>query len=488
MNILGRGQELKILEHLYQSNQAEFLALYGRRRVGKTFLIREFFKEKKEAVFFSVTGLKDGNMLEQIANTMDRISETFYGGVKLGRESHWRNVFKILNEAVEKQSHHKTIILFIDEMPWMATPKSKLLQNLDYFWNQYWSINPKIKLIICGSSASWIINQIIKSKGGLHNRITEKVYLEPFTLFETKRYLEHRGFNLNNKQILLLYMVTGGVPFYLSKIKWKGSAVQIVEKLAFSKKAFFLDEFDNLFASLFENYREHIKIVRVLSKNRYGIGKTKLLESVGSVGGNSANRLQELEDAGFIMSFKPLYHRRKGTYYRLIDEYTYFYLKWIEPMKATLQEKALDKSDWQAIRLTPEWNSWLGYAFEAVCYKHLVQIKCKLDLPPMSQVSTWRYVPTKGKKERGAQIDLLFDRSDDVINICEIKYSDKPFTITKNDVEVLNRKLAVFKEHTRTQKQLFLSFITTHGLVDNYYASELIHGIVTVDDLFKDEM
>src|SRR3990167_353495 len=228
--------------------------------------------------------------------------------------------------------------------------------------------------------------------------------------------------------------------------------MQIIEKLAFSKKAFLLGEFDNLFASLFKDHEAHIKIVKALAKHSEGIGQTKLLTISGSSSGNSMRRLQELENAGFIMQFKPLYHKRKSIYYRLIDEYTYFYLKWIEPIKDILQNKALSQSDWQSLCVTPEWHSWLGHAFEMVCYQHLVPIKQKLRLPPMSLASSWRYAPTKGKKDRGAQIDLLFDRRDNAISICEIKYTGKPFLITKDYCEILNRKITVFKLHTRTKK------------------------------------
>lgn len=485
MNLIGRKEELEILEHIYRSNQAEFLALYGRRRVGKTFLIREFFETKKDIIFFNVTGLKDGSMAEQIANIMDRIGEIFYGGAKLETKKTWKEVFKEINQAIKQQSPKKKIILFIDEIPWMATPKSKLLQNLDYFWNQYWSNNSKIKLIICGSSASWIINKIVNNRGGLHNRITENICLEPFTLCETKEYLKRQGYDFNNQNILILYLVTGGVPFYLSKIQWKDSAIAIIERLAFRKKAFFLNEFDNLFSSLFKNFEGHVNIVKILANYRYGIGKSKLLALMGADGGNSAKRLQELEDAGFIMKFKPLFHQRKGNYYRLIDEYTYFYLKWIEPIKSSLQENGLEKGHWQAMRLTPEWNSWLGYAFESVCYKHLTQIRRKLNLPPLSLPSTWRYAPIKGENKEGAQIDLLFDRRDAAITLCEIKYSEKPFVITKDYCEVLNKKMRVFKEQTRSDKQLLVSFVAANGLAENHYSNELVNGVVVLDDLFE---
>lgn len=485
MQFVGRQDELSILENCWTSHQAEFLAVYGRRRVGKTFLIRQFFQDKKDTLFFNATGLKDGSIKEQTANFIERIGETFYGGATLEKTTRWREVFKTLTNTIQNQDSSKKIVIFLDEIPWMATPKSNLLQALDYYWNQYWSLNPNIKLIICGSSASWIIRKIIHARGGLHNRITEKICLEPFTLSETKEYLHKQGFRFDHPQIVLLYMVTGGVPFYLSKIKWKSSAMQIIVKLAFVKKAFFLQEFDDLFSSLFKNHETHIKIVTALATHRDGVGETDLLSILGPVGGNNVLKLKELEDAGFIMRFKPLYHKRKGIYYRLIDEYSFFYLKWVKPLRDVLQQKSLDRNEWQALQLTPEWQSWLGYAFEMICYKHLLPIKRTLHLPPLSMASTWRYVPKKNEKARGAQIDLLFDRRDKTISICEIKYSDKPFLISKEYYESLNRKLATFKEQTRTKKQLSVCFISANGLASNAYSDMLVDSVVTIDNLFE---
>ncbi len=486
MRIIGRLKELQILNRLYQSSEPQFLALYGRRRIGKTFLVKHFAENQTEAIFFNVTGVKDGSLKEQTQHFTQRIGEVFYGGAPLAQVKNWDKSFALLTEAIKQQASSRKIILFFDELPWMATQKSNLLQTIDYYWNQYWSNDPRIILIICGSSASWIIKKIIRSTVGLHNRITEEMLLQPFNLHDTQKYLESRKIILDRKQILLLYMVTGGVPYYLSKINWNLSAMQIVEKLAFSKNAFFLNEFKVLFSSLFHGHEVHEKIVKALAKNRYGLSKNDLLKLIGSQGGNGGAKLQELEDAGFILSFKPIYHRRKGIYYRLIDEYVLFYLKWIEPIEETLSRQALDLGDWQAIRTTPEWYNWLGYAFESVCYKHLILIKRKLALPPMSLANSWRTSASQTLGDRGAQIDLLFDRRDDVINICEIKYTEKPFVITQDYFETLNRKMAVFKEKTGTQKQLFLSFISANGLKDNAY-SHSISGVVTLEDLFQAE-
>ncbi len=485
MNLIGRTEEISILEEIFCSDKPEFLALYGRRRVGKTYLIRRFF-EGKNAIFFNVAGSKGGTRTEQIAHFIEQVGKAFYGGTSLMVPKNWDAAFNMLTHAIEQQGKKKKIVLFFDELPWMATKKSHLLQTLDYYWNQHWSNDKRIKLIICGSSASWIINNIVKNKGGLHNRITQKIYLEPYTISETKHFLESRGIKLKNQQVLLIYMVTGGVPYYLSHIKKWLSASQIIENLAFTKKGILLEEFDSLFSSLFDNSEVYIHLVRTIASQRNGIGQRELLKTIGKakMGSTGIKKLKELEETGFIMSFMPHSHNRQGIYYRITDEYILFYLKWIEPIKKTLQRKSLDHGNWQAIQQTPEWNNWRGYAFEAFCYKHISVIRKALSISPDAIADSWRYVPRKGMSERGAQIDLLFDRRDDAITICEIKYSDEPFTLTKEYVEVLKRKMDVFREQTRTKKQLFLAFISVNGIKNNFYADDMINGVVALDDFF----
>lgn len=486
MSIIGRDAEIRILENIYNSNKPEFLAIYGRRRVGKTYLIRHFFSAK-DVLFFNVTGSKNGPMLEQINHFTGQISDVFYRGISIQPAKNWDETFKLLTRVLKEQvTENKKVILFFDELPWMATKNSRLLQALDYYWNQHWSNDKRVKLIICGSSASWIINKIINNKGGLHNRITKLIHLEPFDLAQTKQFLNAQGIDLNNRQISQLFMVMGGIPYYLSQIESGLSAAQIIEQLAFSKNAFLVNEFDNLFASLFDDAEGYIKIIKIIAENRYGIGERVLLEKIGkhAVGSSGKKKLEELEQNGFIMSFRPLFHIKKGIYYRLTDEYSLFYLKWIEPMRDSLQKAALDQGNWQAVQTTPEWYSWLGYAFESICYKHLSKIRSALKLSPAAIASTWRYVPIFGSKHRGAQIDLLFDRQDDTITICEIKYTNEPFILTKEYIDTLNRKVAVFKERTRTKKQVFIAMVSASGLQNNYYAESLHCGVAELDDLF----
>jgi len=482
----SRQTELQSLSDCYSSKRAEFLALYGRRRVGKTFLIKSFF-EKKADVFFHVTGIKDASLTQQLTHFVKSMSTAFYKGSEIKSRVSWFDAFEGLTDAIKKHAaSHQKVVLFFDEFPWMAVRKSKLLQALDHYWNHYWSHDSRIKLIICGSSASWIINKIINNKGGLHNRITRKILLKPFTLNETKNFLLTQGVKLSHRQITQVYMLTGGIPFYLSFVKKGESSAQIIEHLAFSENAPLLKEFDNLFSSLFENPEPYIDLLRIIAKNRYGVAQTEIAKQSKyfSQGGRISSKLQELQEAGFILEFVPHLNKKKGIYYRMIDEYTLFYFYWIEPIRKTLQETFLPQGYWQELQISASWHSWSGYAFEAIVYKHLAQVRKKLHIPATAIANSWRYMPIK-KEEMGAQIDLLFDRRDDVMTLCEIKFSSKPFVIDKKYAAELMRKKAVFVERTGTKKELFIAMISAEGIADNLYVDDMISGVVMLDDLFE---
>lgn len=487
MTVLSRQLELKTLEHIYNSKKPEFLALYGRRRVGKTFLIKSFFA-KKAGVFFHVTGIKDGSLTEQLTHFVKSISGTFYKGSDVKSRISWFDAFEGLTDAIQKHvDSNQKIILFFDEFPWMAVPKSKLLQALDHYWNHYWSNDSRIKLVICGSSASWIINKIINNKGGLHNRITRKILLKPFTISETKKFLFEQGVRFTNRQVIQIYMVTGGIPFYLSFIEKGQSSAQAIESLAFSENAPLLKEFDNLFSSLFDDPEPYIDLLRIIAKNRYGIAQTDVSKQSQyfSQGGRISSKLKELTEAGFIIEFVPYKNKKKGIYYRLIDEYTLFYFYWIEPIRKTLQKMFFPAGYWQELQTGASWHSWSGYAFEAIIYKHIAQVRKKLHIPVTAISNSWRYFPPQKSKDNGAQIDLLFDRRDEVITICEIKFTSKPFVIDKKYASELLRKKDIFVKKTRTKKQILIAMISAENISDTLYADELISGVVTLDDLME---
>ncbi len=484
--VIGREEEKEILNGFFSSNNAEFMAVYGRRRVGKTYLIRKFFG-KKSCCFFNSTGIYKESLKHQILAFTKEIGRAFLHGTELKVKSNWFDTFELLTEIIEKQvSKGKKIVLFFDEFPWMVTPRSSLLQVLDHYWNQRWSQNRNIKLIICGSAASWIIANIIHHKGGLHNRLTKTILLEPMNLKESKKLLHSMGIKLNQKQVVQIYMATGGIPYYLSQIPQGLSATQAIEKLAFSKNGLFLDEFDKLYASLFKDVAIYINIIKTIAAKRYGMSQTELFQKLKktSKGGTIVKKLKELEEASFIISFKPYQNKRKGVYYKVIDEYTLFYFYWIEPIKTTLLKKGLRKGYWDKIRGTSGWKSWAGYAFEALCYKHLHQIAEALELNPAALPSTWQHIPQKGLEDQGAQIDLLFDRDDEAITICEIKYTSSPFAVDKECARKLEQKLSAFEKRTKTSKQLFLALISANGLKETMYSEEMVDEVVTLKDLF----
>ncbi len=381
----------------------------------------------------------------------------------------------------------KKIILFFDELPWLATKRSLLLQNLDYFWNTKWSRMPQVKLIVCGSSASWIINNLINAKGGLHNRLTKTILLEPFDLPETKLFLKSRGIKLNNKHILDIYMAMGGVAHYLNQIEKSKSAIQNINDICFKKTGLLYQEFPRLFKSLFDSADLNLKIFQEIAKKREGISRDELLKKVKLKSGRTFNlRLQELEASGFIKSITPYGNSKKGLSYRVSDEYSLFYFQWIAPFVSA--KSIHDLNYWQTKSQTPSFKTWAGYAFESVCFKHAHLIKKDLGLDKIHcETGSLRIFSSKGKNHafnQGAQIDLLFDRSDGVISLCEIKYSMDEFTIDKSYGKELLNKIESFKEFYLTKKQVFISFISTYGLKKNIWSKELVDAEIKFLDLF----
>ena len=485
--IVGRVREQNLLKHLLASKKAEFLALYGRRRVGKTFLIRNYFKNSS-CLFFHCTGIQNGSLEDQLKGFGQQIGEAFYNGVTPAFNKNWLDAFEVLNKSIENISKSKKIVIFFDEFPWMATKRSKLLQALEYYWNRYWSHDNRIKLIVCGSSASWIIDKIINNKGGLYNRTTQTMRLDPFTLSETNDYLTSLGIRLNHRQILDLYMILGGIPHYLAHVKRGQSSHQNIDEICFQKNGPLVDEFNRLFGSLFKESSSYIKLIRTIAKSREGVNQNEISRACKMTrGGRITKKLKQLEDAGFILSFLPHGHEEKGLYYKVIDEYTLFYLYWIEEYLKSTRRQDQSSGYWVSIAQTQSFKSWSGLAFEAVCHKHVAQIRKALAIDPGAQAVSWRYQPRSKKGiTRGAQIDLLFDRPDGSITICEIKHSDRPFVIDKDYAQIIDRKIEIYKQQTRTEKQIFFAIVASSGLKPNKYSEAMCVQAASLEDLFKD--
>lgn len=480
--MIGRSREIKALKKFYASKETEFIAIYGRRRVGKTYLVRELFS--KEPHYFEVVGSKDGKMKDQLRNFIDAFGQSFYEGLPLETPTSWRNAFQLLTDFLKKIPPQEKIVLFFDELPWLATKRSLFISTLDYYWNKHWSLMKNVKLIVCGSAAAWMLEHLINAKGGLHNRITGRILLEPFTLSETKEFLKSQDIALNDRQVLELYMAFGGVPYYLKFAKGGQSAAQTISMVCFESNSPLSDEFPRLIQSLFGKGKHHLQILRLIAKNHYGISRNDLLEKLDMKSGGAFNTyIEELEAAGFIKAMRSL-GKKKNYIYRMIDEYSLFYLKWIDPISVNGVPSA-PKDFWMSQIGTGSYYAWAGYAYENICLKHAHAIQKALGLSGnVREITSWK--TTGGKGRKGAQIDLLFDRVDQSVTLCEIKYTQDTFTIDKAYAEELKNKIMAFSE-AFPKKQLFLAILSAEGLKKNIWSAGLVDQVVTLKQIIGEK-
>lgn len=481
-SIAGRVREQELLDEVLDSDRAELVALYGRRRVGKTYLVRNHL-QPKASTYLEVTGTKDGGAELQRRRFREALSEAFSGGQLLPELRSWEDALTYMTDLVEQRARtnpREKIVLFFDELPWLATPKSRLLESIDYQWNRRLSQLRQVTLILCGSAASWMLRRIVHAKGGLHNRITRQLRLEPFTVAEANAYLRTRRIRLKPIELMELYMAIGGVPYYLSLVERGRSVPEIVGRLCFERGGQLQTEFDDVFASLFTDHDDHITILRSLAKKRDGLTRNELIDSTGLSSGGSLNRrLQELEEAGFIGRIEPYAAKKKNTIFRVTDEYTLFFLKWIERAPKGVLSRG-GAAHWRSIAQTPGYGAWTGYAFESLCLKHANELARALGIENLvTSVGTWRFVPKKkSDKRQGAQVDLLFDRRDGVINLCEMKFASEPFVVTKGYARDLREKVALFEQHTRTKKRVVLTLVSPLGLKRNTWSEDLVEQVI----------
>ncbi|NML41356.1 AAA family ATPase [Chitinophaga sp. G-6-1-13] len=471
--LIGRKKELDLLNQIKDTNSSSFVAVYGRRRVGKTFLIRQAFDNKFE---FYMTGMSNVNLSQQLANFYAALIKYDSSANKKKTPADWFTAFQQLSVLLESSKRKKKII-FLDELPWLDTAQSDFVPALEHFWNSWASARNDVVLIVCGSAAGWMINKLINNKGGLHNRVTHRLRLEPFTLKECEEFLKYRTATFDRYQIIQLYMVMGGIPFYLEQVNVAQSAAQNIDRLCFEKDGMLRSEFDNLYQSLFDNAEKHIAIIETLSKKAKGLTRGELIKGAKLPTGGSVTRiLKELEESDFIRKYISYGKKERNSLYQLTDFYSLFYLKFIR------KAGVLDENSWINGLDSPEQRSWSGYAYEQVCLAHIKEIKKALGISGVqTATSSWISANT----DAGAQIDLVIDRRDQVINICEMKFSINNFTIDKKYAEQLRNKIGIFKEETKTRKAIFLTMITTFGLNKNSYSDSLVQNSLKMDVLFE---
>ena len=468
--MIGREKEGKRLMAAAASKRSEFVAVYGRRRIGKTYLVRQLLGNR---FTFCHTGIENGGVREQLRAFSSSMAEFGYSPARPIRS--WMDAFDEIRRIVKESPAEKKII-FLDELPWMDTPKSGFVSALEFFWNGWASARDDVMLVICGSATSWIVNKLLKARGGLHNRTTDQIWLKPFTLGECREYMESLGVRLSPMDIAEGYMAMGGVPYYWSFFRGNLSLAQNIDELFFAPDARLRLEFGQLYSSLFKNPEPYMKIITALGEKAKGLTREELASRIAaSESGKLSGWIEELEQCGFIRRYHPFGAVKKGYLCQLIDNYSLFYLRFIK------ENTRHDPRFWSSVYARPVHRVWAGLAFERLCLQHVDQLRSALGIGGVvSDVCAWRCVDGA---EGGAQVDLVIDRDDRVINLCEMKYCDAPFEVSKKQDAELRRRRHVFERETGTAKTVHLTLVTSVGLADTEYKG-VFQSVVTLDELF----
>ena len=465
MQIIGRKQEIKELIRLKESKQAEFVAVYGRRRVGKTWLVRSFFHDQ---FTFYATGIARGSRQEQLQNFYKSICS--YSKSNPQQPKDWYETFDLLKNVI-KRSRQRRKVVFLDELPWMDTQKSEFLKAVDLFWNSWGCMQKNLLFIVCGSAASWMVKNIIRNKGGLHNRLTCHLHLNPFTLAETKTYLHAQGIRWNNDLIAECYMIMGGIPYYLHLLDRSLSLAQNVDRLFFSPNALLKNEFGNLYESLFKKSEDYVKIISALSKKSSGYTRDDIVNATGLTnGGGLTRRLDELEQCNFIRRYSPI--KGKTPIYQLADFYSLFYFQFINKMRH------FDRDAWMHLQATPRHSTWLGLSFEKLCFAHVYAIQKALGI---TGIATKTYPLLTSN----AQMDMVIERADKVTTLCEMKYTAQPYVVTKQEAEKLHHRAEELSSFFRAQNQVLITLVSNRLPRQNSYYNSLITSNIILSELFE---
>lgn len=474
--IIGRKEEQEMLKECYYSGKPEFVAVYGRRRIGKTFLVKQFFKEKFDFYF---TGAYQASKKDQLFNF--KMTLEAYSGKRRKTPQTWLEAFFQLQDYLSSLGDRRKVV-FIDELPWFDTPRSNFISAIELFWNQ-WASDQNLMLIVCGSATSWMVNKLLGDKGGLHNRVTHSIYLAPFTLGETEDFLNNNHIVFNRHQIVECYMMLGGTPYYLNMLQPKLSLAQNINKLFFEENGELRREFDFLFRSLFKDSKNYRKVVEQLARKSKGMTRQEIIQECKLPdNGKLSEILDDLCNCDFIRRFSPINKKQRDFIYQLTDLFSLFHLRYIK------DSIGMDDTFWTDTIDSPSHRAWCGYAFEQVCLHHIKQIKRALGIEGVqTSICAWSqpaFTDQDGNKREGGQIDLVIDRRDQTINLCEMKFSMNPFEITPSYLEHIIYRRELFRQLTDTKKAIHLTFVTTYGLVKNAQYG-MIQSEVTMDDLFK---
>ncbi len=469
--MIGREKEQKQLINAYEHPLSQFVVVYGRRRIGKTFLVRETFGYKFS---FSYTGVANATARVQLREFT--LALRSHGLPKQLAPRNWSEAFHQLATLMEKCIDERKVI-FIDEMPWMDAPRSGFVSAFEHFWNGWASARKDILLVVCGSASSWIINKILKSHGGLYGRVNTTIHLWPFTLLECEQYAKDLGLPWKRRQIADAYMIFGGIPYYWSKLERSKSVAQNIDALFFAHNGEFRYEYRQLYASIFRNPDKYIQVIEGLATKNEGLTRDKLLKITGLPdNGESSQVLEDLIHCGFIRKYCHLNNAINNGIYQLVDSFTLFYHHFIKG-------RNVEEGDWINLLRSNTYNSWVGLAFEMLCICHSNQIKAALGISGIkANIRSWHALASKNYP--GAQIDMLIDRADDYINVCEMKYAPDEYAFSSEDWKSLQNKMNRLAEEISKVKTLVPTVVAPYGLKQNEYSQE-IPSVIVLDDLFR---
>ena len=478
--IIGRKAEQQKLYRLLEAEEAEFLVVYGRRRVGKTFLIHNFFKE--QFAFYhtalSPLELEDKELLQaQLQNFASSLRS--YGAEVKGAPKDWLSAFDMLIDLLKKRDAKEKVVVFLDEMPWLDTPKSGFVTAFEHFWNGWAAGQDNLLLVACGSATTWIVDKLLANKGGLYNRVTSEMHLAPFTLKECEDYYKERHVIMDRYDQTQCYMAIGGIPYYMSFVEPGLSLAQNLDRLFFSKGGKLTLEFNRLFGSIFSSPEQYKQVIRLLANYREGLKREDIARLLGMTSGGTLSKLLEaLVVSDFITKYQYFGKSKREVYYKLTDFYSLFYIRFVEKLRKQNPEY------WQNNQLSPSATAWRGLAFEDVCMTHTEQIRQALGIQGIQvDFSPWHYTPVD-KNEKGAQIDMVISRSDRVINLCEMKFCVADYRIDKKGDINLRDKIQILMDNMRGRRAIHPVIVTTYGLSANEYSSR-IQRVITLDDLFQ---
>lgn len=477
--IIGRKYEQQLIKERCESGKAELVAIYGRRRVGKTFLVRKMFDDQ---FAFSFTGMYEVSRVAQLENFRAALQQ--YSGQPIPRLKDWFEAFAALRQYLETLAPTSQIIIFLDELPWMDTPRSNFISAFGYFWNSWASDQPNLKLFVCGSATTWMLSHLIGNKGGLYGRVSRAIYLAPFTLGETEAFLrDTKGMVLSRQQVLDTYMILGGIPYYLDMLEVGRPLDESIDRLFFAQGAPLANEFEFLFRSLFKDSKNYRRVVEVLSTKMKGMSRKELIEALKLKGGGQLSEiLDNLLKCDFIRKYSAIGKSERDALYQLTDLFSLYHLRFVA------NSNGQDERFWSNMRNDGSRTAWSGYAFEQICFHHIPQIKKTLGISGiLSNVHSWAcrpFVTADGSEWKGGQIDMLIDRADGVINICEMKYAKEEYVIDANYEQHLRERISSFRAATQTKKSLLQTFVTTYGVKRNIH-SGIVASEIKMDDLFE---